>query len=75
MIFHELEIILAAILVYADDTNISIRSGSVDIAVKNGAIGLLEPWFWKWRKRINIKNAQLQCLSNDWVTIDTLHFQ
>jgi hypothetical protein len=34
-----------AISVYADDTTISVRSGSVDIAVRklNAAMGLLEP--------------------------------
>jgi hypothetical protein len=38
-----------AISVYADGTNISVRSGGVDIAVRklNAAIGLLEPWFRK----------------------------
>jgi hypothetical protein len=37
------------ISVYADDTNISVRSGSVDITVGklNYAKALLEPWFQK----------------------------
>jgi hypothetical protein len=52
-----------AISVYADDTNINVLSGSIDIAVKklNSAIDLLEPWFRKWRKGIIQKNAQLHC--------------
>jgi hypothetical protein len=59
------------ISVYADDTNISARSGSVDIAVRklNAAIAFLEPWFRKWRMRINTRNAQLRCFSNDCITI------
>jgi retron-type reverse transcriptase len=46
-----------AMSVYADDTNISVRSGSIDIAVRklNSVIGLLEPWFRKWRIKINTK--------------------
>jgi hypothetical protein len=46
-----------AFSIYDDDTNIGVRSGSVDIAVRklNAAIGLLEPWFQKWRMRINAK--------------------
>jgi hypothetical protein len=36
-----------AISFCADDTNVSVRSGSVDMAVRklNGAIDPLEPWF------------------------------
>jgi hypothetical protein len=46
-----------AISVCADDTNINVRSGSMDIQVRklNAAIGLLEPWFRKWTIRINTK--------------------
>jgi hypothetical protein len=42
MIFHQLKITLA-ISVYADDMNISVWSGSIDIAVRklNGATGVL----------------------------------
>jgi hypothetical protein len=44
------------ISVYADDTIISVLSGGIVIAVImiNAAIGFLEPWFRKWRIRINI---------------------
>jgi hypothetical protein len=39
-----------AIYFYADDTNISVRSGSANIAVGklNYAIALLERWLQKW---------------------------
>jgi hypothetical protein len=46
MIFHQLKMTLnIAISVYADDTNTSVRSGSIDIGAGklNAAIGLLEP--------------------------------
>jgi hypothetical protein len=44
-----------AISIYADDINISVRSGKFDIATAklNNAIGLLEPWFLKWRIKVN----------------------
>jgi hypothetical protein len=56
---------LTIISVYADDTNISVRSGSVDVAVRklNAAIGLLEPWFRKWRIMINTKNCTITLFS------------
>jgi hypothetical protein len=43
----------------ADNTNISVRSGSKDIAVirLNGGIDLLEPRFQKWRIKSNTKNT------------------
>jgi hypothetical protein len=46
-----------AISVYADDTNISVRSGSIDIADGkiNAATALLEPCFRKCRIRITKK--------------------
>jgi hypothetical protein len=54
-----------AISVYADDTNISIRSGSVDIAVwkLNAATAIVEPWFRKWRIKINKKKCALTLFS------------
>jgi hypothetical protein len=60
-----------AIPIYADDTHISVRSGSIDIAVRklNAAIGLLEPWFRKWRIRINTKKCIITLFPNDCVTI------
>jgi hypothetical protein len=63
-----------AIAVYADDTNISVQSRSINIAVRklNDAIGLLQPWFLKWRIRINTKNAQLHCFLNVCTTIISL---
>jgi hypothetical protein len=44
-----------AISIYADDTNISVRSGKLDIAAAklNNATDLLEPWFLKWRIKVN----------------------
>jgi hypothetical protein len=47
MTFLQLKMILTAISVYGDDTNLSFRSGSIDIAVRklNSAIGILERWF------------------------------
>jgi hypothetical protein len=59
MTFHQLKITLTAISVYADDMNISVRSGSINIAIRklNGAIGLLELWFQKWRTRIQKINS------------------
>jgi hypothetical protein len=52
-------------------TNISTRSGSIDIAdgKLNTALSALEPWFQKWRTKVNIKNAHLHFFSNDCVTI------
>jgi hypothetical protein len=66
-----------AISVYAEGTNISVRSGSIDVAVGklNEAIGLLESWFQKWRIKINTKNAQLLCFPNDCVTIAAIRIQ
>jgi hypothetical protein len=54
-----------AMSVYADDTNISVRPGSVDIAVRklNSVIGLLEPWFRKWRIKINTKKFTITLFS------------
>jgi hypothetical protein len=50
-----------AISVYADDKIISVRSGGIVIAVRklNTAIGLLQPWFRKWRLRINTKKCTI----------------
>jgi hypothetical protein len=44
-----------AVSIYADDTSISVRSGSVDLAVRklNSALALLEPWLQKLRIQIN----------------------
>jgi hypothetical protein len=44
-----------AISISADDTNISVRSGRLDIAILklNNAIRRLEPWFQKWRIKVN----------------------
>jgi hypothetical protein len=63
-----------AISIYDDNTNISVRSGIVDIAVRklNAPIGLLEPWFRNWRMRINAKNIQLYYFPNFCVTIATV---
>jgi hypothetical protein len=49
------------ISVYADDTNISVRSGNIDIAVGklNDAIALSEPWFQKWRTKVNTKKCTI----------------
>jgi hypothetical protein len=71
MIFQQLKMTLIAISVYAEDTNISVLSGSIDIALRklNSAIDLLEPWFQKWITRINTKNAQLHCFPNDRITV------
>jgi hypothetical protein len=54
-----------AISVYAHDTNISVRSGSVDIAIckLNYAIALLEPWFQKWRIKVNKQKCTLTLFS------------
>jgi hypothetical protein len=54
-----------AISVYADDTNISVRSGSVDRAVGklNFAIALLEPRFQKWRIKVNAQKCTLTLFS------------
>jgi hypothetical protein len=66
-----------AILVYADDTNISVRSGNIDIAVRklNAATGLLEPWFQKWRRRIHTKTAQLPRFPKDCWAIPAVRIQ
>jgi hypothetical protein len=44
------------ISVYADDTNNSVRSGRLHIAIWkiSNAIRLLQPWFQKWRIKTNI---------------------
>jgi hypothetical protein len=54
--------------------NISVRSGSTDIAVRklNDAIGILEPWFQKRRIKINTK---LHDFPNDCVTIAAIRVQ
>jgi hypothetical protein len=54
-----------AISVYADDTNISVRSGSLDVAVRelNASITLLEPWFRKWRIHVNTKKCAITLFS------------
>jgi hypothetical protein len=63
------------ISVYTDDTNISVRSGSTDKAVRtlNAALGLIEPWSRKWRIMINTKNAQLRCFLNNCITMAAVH--
>jgi hypothetical protein len=69
---------LTAILVYADDTNISVPPGSLFIAIRelNAATGLLEPWFLKLSIRINKKkNEELQCFPSECVTIITISAQ
>jgi hypothetical protein len=54
-----------AISVYAVDTNISVRSGNVDIAVGklNYAIALLEPWLQKWWIKVNTQKCTLTLFS------------
>jgi hypothetical protein len=53
------------ISVYADDRNISVRSDSIDIAVRklNSAIDRLEPWFRKSRIRINTQKCTITLFS------------
>jgi hypothetical protein len=47
------------------DTNISVRSGSIDIAARklNAAIALLEPWFRKWKIQVNTKKCTITLFS------------
>jgi hypothetical protein len=54
-----------SISVYADDTNISVWSGSIDIAVRklNAAVAPLEPWFRKWRIKINTQKCTITLFS------------
>jgi hypothetical protein len=54
-----------AISVYTDDTNISVRSGSIDIAVRklNAAVALSVPWFRKWRIKINTEKCTITLFS------------
>jgi hypothetical protein len=52
-------------LVFADDTNIGIRSGRIHIAVTklNAVTSLLESWFQKGRKRTNTKKCTITLFS------------
>jgi hypothetical protein len=54
-----------AISFFADDTNISVWSGSIDIAVRklNAPEGLLEPWFRKLRIKINTQKCAITLFS------------
>jgi hypothetical protein len=54
-----------ALSIYADDTNISVRSGTMDIAVRklNAYIALLEPWLQKWRIKINTNKCTVTLFS------------
>jgi hypothetical protein len=54
-----------AISVYADDTDISVRSGSIDIVIGklNYAVALLEPWLQKWRIKVNTQKCTLTLFS------------
>jgi hypothetical protein len=54
-----------AISVYADGTNISVRSGSTDIAVRKltAAVALLETWFRKWRIKMNTQKCTITLFS------------
>jgi hypothetical protein len=54
-----------AVSIYADDTRISVRSGSVDLAVRklNSALALLEPWLQKWRIQVNIHKSSVTLFS------------
>jgi hypothetical protein len=54
-----------AVSIYADDTSIKVRSGSVDLAVRklNSALALLEPWLQKWRIKINIQKSTITLFS------------
>jgi hypothetical protein len=65
------------ISVYADYTNISVRSGSTDIAGRNlnSAIGLSEPWFRNWRIRINTKEEELHIFPNFFAIIPAVRFR
>jgi hypothetical protein len=60
-----------AISVYADDTNISVRSGSINIAT----IGLLEPWFRKRRIRISIRKLTITTVSKWFSYYRAVHIQ
>jgi hypothetical protein len=66
-----------AISVYGDNTNISVLSGSIDIAVwmLNGAVDQLEPWFRKWRIRIHANKCTLTLFPNDCVSIAAVRVQ
>jgi hypothetical protein len=54
-----------SISAYADDTIISVRAGSIDIAVRklNAAVALLEPLFRKWRIKINTQICAITLFS------------
>jgi hypothetical protein len=45
--------------------NISVRSGTIDIAVRtlNAAVALLEPWSRKWRIKINTQKCTITLYS------------
>jgi hypothetical protein len=44
-----------AVSMYADDTSVTVRSGSTRLAIRKltDAIEILQPWFSKWRIKIN----------------------
>jgi hypothetical protein len=54
-----------ALSIYADDTSISVRSGSVDLAVRklNTSLALLQPWLQKWRIKINTQKSTVTLFS------------
>jgi hypothetical protein len=48
-----------AVSMHADDTTVTVRSGSIKLAVRklNDAIRILKPWFNKWRIKINVNKC------------------
>jgi hypothetical protein len=56
---------LEKVPVYADDTNVTVRSGSVQLAVNklSDVIKTLEPWFEKWRIKINVNKCSTTLFS------------
>jgi hypothetical protein len=65
----------AAMSLYADDTNVTVRSGSRKLAAGklNSAIKMLEPWFEKWRITINVSKCSVILFSKRRVHLSTTH--
>jgi hypothetical protein len=54
-----------AVSMYANDMNVTVRSGSVQLAVNklSDVIKILEPWFEKWRIKITVNKCSTTLFS------------
>jgi hypothetical protein len=54
-----------AVSIYADDTSVTVRSGSIQLAVNklNHVFKILEPWLEKWRIKVNASKCSATLFS------------